>query len=130
MKRFYSIPTEDDEQEALFRWVAFASAKYPFLKRMVHIPNEGKRSTANGAKLKRMGLMKGFPDIFLPYIANGKGGLFIELKRPKGGRVSEEQKKCLEMLNEAGYTAVVCRGWEEAKNAICDYAGIDKLIGF
>lgn len=125
-----SVPTEDEEQESLFRWAAFASAKYPFLKRLVHIPNEGKRSTGYGAKLKRMGLMKGFPDIFLPFMSGSKGGLFIELKRSKGGRVTPEQEEWIASLNEAGYTAVVCLGWDEARKAICDYTGIPKNYGF
>lgn len=124
------VPTEDEEQESLFRWATFASAKYPFLKRLVHIPNEGKRSKSYGAKLKRMGLMKGVPDIFLPLMSGGKGGLFIELKRTKGGKVSTEQEMCISMLNSAGYVAKVCRGWTEAADAICEYAGIDNKIKF
>ena len=125
-----NVPTEDEEQESLFRWAAFASAKYPYLKRLMHIPNEGKRSYTTGARLKRMGLSKGFPDLFLPLMKNGKGGLFIELKRSKGGRVTPEQEEWIASLNEEGYTAVVCRGWDEARKAICDYTGIPKNYGF
>jgi hypothetical protein len=43
------------------------------------------------------------------------------MKRRKGGRVSVEQKKMILALRAQGYKAEVCRGWEEAKNTICEY---------
>lgn len=36
--------------------------------------------------------------------------LFIELKRESGGKVSELQKLCIDEINKAGGTAVVCAG--------------------
>lgn len=122
------ILTEDEEQQALFRWIAFAAGRYPKLKLCIHIPNEGKRSAANGAKLKRMGLRPGAPDVFLP-VSNGKyNNLFIEMKRTKGGKVSAAQKRFIEDLNKYGNLAVVCNGWEEAVKVICDYLGIKNPV--
>ena len=64
------------------------------------------------AKLKASGLSKGFPDLEV-FIGNGKS-LYIEMKRKKGGVVSEEQKKWITWLNDNGYSAKVCHGADEA----------------
>jgi hypothetical protein len=64
------------------------------------------------AKLKASGLSKGFPDLEV-FIGNGKS-LYIEMKRKKGGVVSEEQKKWVDWLNNNGYSAKVCHGADEA----------------
>ena len=56
-----TIRTEAGEQEAI---IAYCELKGII---GVHIANEGKRSAQNGAALKRMGLRKGFPDLFFPY---------------------------------------------------------------
>jgi hypothetical protein len=64
------------------------------------------------AKLKASGLSKGFPDLEV-FIGNGKS-LYIEMKRKKGGVVSEEQKKWIDWLNDNGYSAKVCHGADEA----------------
>lgn len=52
--------TETGEQEAVIEYCAWR--RIP----VVHIPNEGKRSAAYAAQMKRMGLAKGFPDLFIP----------------------------------------------------------------
>lgn len=87
----------------------------------VHIPNESKRSVAYGAKMKRMGLRKGFPDIFIPTSRQGFYGLFIELKRDKKSRVSAEQTAWISYLNKQGYKAMICYGATEAINEIEKY---------
>ena len=115
------IPTEEAEQEALFKWASFYFNRFPCLELLMHIPNEGKRSISTGAKLKRQGLRKGFPDIFLP-VASGKfHGLYIELKRIRNGRVSTDQKWWIDNLNKQGYYASVCCGWEQAAQTILKY---------
>ncbi len=115
------IPTEDEEQEALFRWLAFASNRQPELRLMIHIPNEGKRSERQGAKMKKIGLRKGVPDLFLPVPKGKYHGLWIEMKRMKGSKTSKEQKEWIEALNRQGYFAAVCLGWLEAKQTIERY---------
>ena len=47
--------------------------------------------------------------------------LYIELKRRSGGRVSDAQRGWIAALNRVGCLAVVCRGWEEAREVILDY---------
>ena len=90
----------------------------------VHIPNEGKRNLAYGAKMKRMGLRKGFPDIFIPTARQGFHGLFIELKRDRNSHPTHEQMEWISCLNQEGYRAVVCFGVDEAISEIKDYMGI------
>ena len=115
-------PKEDVEQEHLFQWARMMRHKYPELERMFHIPNGGTRKKAEAAKFRRTGVKPGVPDIFLP-AARGGGyhGLFIELKRKTGGRVSPEQREWIEVLRAGNYKAVVCRGSEEAEKAIVEY---------
>ena len=69
-----AIKTEDGEQEALIMYCDLAGIP------VVHIPNEGKRSTAYGARMKRIGLRSGFPDLFFPVARGGFHGLFVEMK--------------------------------------------------
>ena len=64
------------------------------------------------AKLVASGLSRGFPDLEV-FIGNGKS-LYIEMKRKKGGVVSEQQKKWIDWLNDNGYSAKVCKGADEA----------------
>lgn len=83
MKR--QVPTESEEQQTLFRWAAMQCGKYPELALMFHIPNEGKRSWMTGGRMKAEGLKSGVPDIFLPVPRGEFHGLFVEMKRTKGG---------------------------------------------
>ena len=85
-------PIEAQEQKALFTWAELSLGKYPDLKWMYHIPNEGKRSKSNGAELVRQGLKKGVPDICLPVPRGKYHGLYIEMKRI-GETLREDKKK-------------------------------------
>lgn len=115
------IPTEDEEQQALFEWAQYRKGRFPELETLYHIPNEGKRSAQTGARLKSMGLCAGVPDICLPVARGGYASLYIELKRIKGGKLSENQKEWLQKLNKWGCLAVRCDGWEQAAKVIETY---------
>lgn len=117
------VPLEADEQTALFRWAAYSAAKYPALRLMFAIPNGGSRHPAEAAHMKAQGVKPGVPDICLPVPVGRYAALYIELKRKKGGRVSDEQRGWIEALNRAGNRAVVCRGWDEAREEIVRYLG-------
>jgi hypothetical protein len=47
-------------------------------------------------------------------------GLFIEIKTEKG-RATKSQKEWIKALNERGYKAVICKGFEECKKEIDKY---------
>lgn len=120
----------------LFRWADAQSGKYPELSLMYHIPNGGKRGKAEAGRFRAMGVKSGVPDIFLPFavqtfnfVGSGKfdvikikyHGLYIELKRLRGGTVSATQKQWIARLRDAGYAVEVCKGWEAAAAVITDY---------
>lgn len=88
-----------------------------------HTANQRSTSPAQGAKLKRMGVVAGVADLFLPR-SNGKfHGLFIELKSPKG-IVSDAQAKFISRMQMEGYAAHVCYSSEEAIQLIKSHFGI------
>lgn len=115
--------SEHDHQVSLMRWIALSTPRYPVLGLIFAIPNGGARHIKVAAKLKAEGVKKGIPDLFFAYPARGYHGLFIELKT-ESGRVSKEQKEMIERLSKVGYKAVVCRGWEDAKDEILNYLGV------
>lgn len=119
--RVIRVPTEAQEQEQLFKWAEYAAGKYPVLQAMFHIPNGGSRRPAEARHLKEQGVKAGVPDICLPVPNKTYHALYIELKRRKGGRVSDEQREWVEALNRVGNKAVVCRGFDEARQTILDY---------
>ncbi len=115
------VPREAEEQSALFSWAQLMYNKYPELELMYHIPNGGKRSKVEAARLKAQGVKAGVPDICLPVARGGYHGLYIELKRVQGGRASAGQKEWIPKLQRQGYLAVICRGWSAAANVIIEY---------
>jgi hypothetical protein len=83
----------------------------------LHIPNEGKRKASTGAKLKRLGLLGGAADIIIfdaPPLHPCAKGVALELKRTKGGSISEEQQTFLEKMGNRGWVTCVAHGANEA----------------
>lgn len=111
------VPTEHWEQVQLFRW----AAGHPELAVMYAIPNGGHRDIRVARRLKDEGVKAGVPDICLPVARDGKHGLYIELKRRKGGRISDDQGRWIEALMREGYTCAVCYGWRQARDVIKEY---------
>ena len=109
------IPTEREEQIKLVKYLKWN--KIPFYA----VPNGGSRNPVEGKNLKLEGVSAGVPDICIPVPNKKYHGLYIEMKRQKGGRVSEKQKEWIERLNKLGYLAVVCKGAEEAKVVVEKY---------
>lgn len=114
------IPSEHSEQVALVKWLELESRKHPELALCFAVPNGARTSMSTARKLKAEGLRRGCPDLFWPV----SRGLAIELKKAKGGRVSPEQKWWLNALNEQGYLALVCHGWQSAKATILQYLNL------
>lgn len=112
------VPTESEEQQWLYQWVKSNMGAYPELEALYHIPNEGKRSKTEGAKLKREGLKDGVSDNCLPVRRGKYGSLYIELKRIKGSKVSKDQKEWIDLMRKVGNAAFICYGWIEAKEKI------------
>ncbi|MBU6382648.1 MAG: VRR-NUC domain-containing protein [Proteobacteria bacterium] len=117
------IPTEDTEQLAVIAWCegyALADARARLL---LHVPNGGSRHIAEASKLRRLGVRAGVPDLLLPVAVAPYHGLWIEMKRRKGGLVSAAQHGWIDALRAEGYAVSVSRGADEAIDTIIAYLG-------
>ena len=114
-------PLEKDEQMLLFEWAEYATITHPELALMYAIPNGEYRPMKTAHNLHLQGVKAGVPDICLPVPRGGYGALYVELKRKRGGRVSEDQKAWVAALNRVGNKAAVCKGFDEAKQVIEEY---------
>lgn len=116
--------SEHAEQVAIFKWAELNMAKYPELKNMFAIPNGGQRSRITGAMLKAEGVKSGISDMMLACPRGAYHGLFIELKKRDGGKVSTAQQDWINRLNQAGYLATVAHGAKEAVDIIINYLNL------
>lgn len=103
--RALNCPTEQQEQFTAVAWLRKKGV--PFY----HVPNGGRRDYIEAAKFKRLGVSAGVPDLCLPIARKGYHGLYIELKRVSGGKLSETQMTWRDILLREGYA------WYEAKGA-------------
>lgn len=103
-----NIPLEKDEQKLLCKWLKENKIGHFATGLGVKLGLDVKYV----ASLKSQGHYSGIPDLVV-LLGNGKI-CFVELKRQKGGVVSEEQKKWIDYLNNNGYPAKVCKGCDEA----------------
>lgn len=87
---------------------------------LLAIPNGGRRSPREGARLKAEGVKAGVSDLLLPLRRGGFGGLWLELKAP-GEKPSKVQREWLEKMHDAGYLATWCDEWTKAAAIITDY---------
>ena len=118
------LPSESEEGIAFIRWCRRAEKRYPELKALYHIPNGGARAVQTGARLKKEGVRAGMPEYCLPVPRGDYGALYLELKRLDGGVLSEKQQGMISLLKNHGNQAVVCAGWEAAKNAVIEYLAV------
>lgn len=91
---------------------------------IIAIPNGGLRDVRTAARLKAEGVLAGVPDLLIPHARKGFNGLFIEMKRTAGGKVSDKQERVAHQLTENGYLVVITYGAEEAYVAFKDYFSI------
>jgi hypothetical protein len=116
------IPTEHEEQAAFVAWAAWHGATAePALLLLFAIPNGGKRSIKTARALRVEGVRAGVPDLFLPCARGGAHGLFIEMKRSRGGSLSAAQREVIEKLRAQGYRVAVCAGAQQAQEQVLEY---------
>jgi len=84
--------------------------------RILAIPNGGARNIVTAVNLKAEGVRSGVPDLLVP-----AWGLWIEMKRSKGGRLSPEQKDWIEYLQSIGQTVIVAKGATDGIEQIIQY---------
>ena len=78
-----------------------------------HVPNGGYREKREAYKLKAMGVKAGVPDICILLARHGYHGLWIEMKREKGGVLSEAQKYWRDIFIREGYAWFEAKGCKE-----------------
>ena len=114
--------SEDEVQISIIKWATLQKYKGRQLAYYLsHPANGGYRKDKEAAKLKRMGVQAGYPDLVLDIPKGGYHGLRIELKKLKGGRTQDNQKERIAVLLEEGYYAVVCKGFQDATGTIKKY---------
>jgi hypothetical protein len=116
-----NIPTEEQEQMALFEWAETMVHINPELRWLYAIHNGLRLSVGMRVKAKRLGTKKGVADVCLPVARGGYHGLYIELKRQKGGVFSEEQMGFVQFCDDQGYLYLGCAGWGIASRNILLY---------
>ena len=112
--------TEYDIQVAVFEWARWEALKFPCLNYMHSSGNGLKLPIGLAVKAKKSGLLKGVPDICLPYRNNKYSGLYIELKK-EGGKASPEQLNFIKYLLSQGYYAEVIKGYNPTITLISNY---------
>jgi hypothetical protein len=83
------------------------------------------RNPVVGAKLKRMGVKPGVPDLY--FAIPGRAPFWLELKTI-GGRLSEAQKEFIPAMRAAGVIVHVAHGLDEAL-AVLESEGAISLVG-
>jgi hypothetical protein len=107
--------TEHEEQKVVAEYLDMTGVLW------YAVPNGSLRNVVVAKKLKAEGVKPGVPDIVIAEPSGGYHGLYVELKRKKGGCISGNQKKWIDKLGSRGYLAVVCRGADEAISVIDNY---------
>ena len=113
-------PTEREVQRAI---LAMCGRVFPSAL-VHHSPNGAHLAGGDVARFKQMGallgdgLKKGFPDLIVTW---NHGVAFLEVKRPKLGKVSPEQEAIHATLREQGHRIAVVTSAEEAQAHMLDW---------
>ena len=117
-------PKEEREQQTVVEWARWQEGARPELRNLYAVPNGAKRTRGQGGKQVGLGLRKGVPDLCLAWPAKEFHGLYIEMKRERGGRIEPEQHDWAERLIRAGYAHIFAKGADQAIAAIREYLGM------
>lgn len=108
------VPTEHAEQVRLLRFIR-ESELHGYCKvrglLVFGIPNAGRRSFQTAASFQAEGMMSGVADLC---VIGGGDTAFLEMKRAKGGVVSDAQRQFQSRLTDAGAVYGLARGFDEA----------------
>jgi hypothetical protein len=124
-----ACPTESAEQAALVAWFRASYANLGLRDPRQLFASQGgamlggrtPQAFARAARFKKEGQQTGTPDLFLAHPVAPYGGLFIEMKRVRGGTLRPAQKEIIAMLTRCGYAVAVAKGAVEAQSYIEAY---------
>ena len=111
---------EEQLQEQCMTYCRHKYGKYL----IAHIPNESRSKPQYRAKLKRLGLVAGMPDIMVFAPSGGYHGLAIELKR-KYTSPNDTQIAILTSLQSVGWYSTWLRSFDAFKDLIDRYMSAD-----
>lgn len=77
-------------------------------------------------KLKAEGLTPGVPDLIILAPRGKFHACLVEMKKEKGGRLSENQKEFMARAESAGYYTIVGRGYDHAREMLEEYLSWEK----
>lgn len=106
------IPLEKEEQKAFVAWYR---QTFPGSIIMM-IRNDGYRTPSERTEQLLMGLHPGAADLFIPELR-----LWIEMKRVKGGKLSNEQLEFKADVGSYGYRYAMAEGCDMAKEIVLSY---------
>lgn len=120
---------EANEARALMQWAALVKLKSgdTVADYLIHIPNGAylggspRQRAFQMHRLKQQGLKPGVSDYLLAIPGLRGAGLWLELKRTHGGRLTTEQINFGNQMTAIGYCFTVAHGWEAAARSILDY---------
>lgn len=88
------------------------------------VPNGGKRNKREARRLKEEGVREGVSDLCIltpPPASPGAPGAFLEMKRERGGVLSDEQRAFQAVAESLGWATAVAEG---------AYAGVAQLAAW
>ena len=123
-----SLPEESDEQTTVADWLDAHKVFYTATMAGCYL------HPATFNRMKRMGLKQGVSDLLIftkppAYFISEKGyafiGVCLEMKRKKGGVLSEKQREWLNRMSMLGWLSHVANGADEAISFLetCGYGG-------
>lgn len=113
--------SEHQEQAAFVAWLRLKGIRHFATPNGAYLGRDAIGRAIQMKKLKAEGFSAGVPDLVIPYRTSEYGGLFIEMKRKGGSKVSDEQKDWLSFLETQHYFAQVCYSSDEAITATMHY---------
>ena len=110
--------SESQIQHDCMTWFAM---QYPKIEKMIFaVPNGGKRTPKDGARMKYEGVKRGVADIILLIPKKGFASLCIEMKTPKG-KQQDEQKEWQREAEKYHNKYVVCHSLAEFMKEVNTY---------
>jgi hypothetical protein len=89
---------------------------------VMHVPNGGSRNPIEGARMKALGVVAGWPDISIYGGGHNSGGqaFFMEVKSAKG-RLSNCQHQIIDRLKDMGFPVAVVRSIDDAQRLVAEW---------
>ena len=121
------IPKEYDDQVAIFEYAAMAAKQDERWNLLFATLNGVRLPVGLAVKMKKAGNKQGVPDMILDVTKRAPdgniicAGLRVELKRERGGVISDNQKWWHDQLRRQGYKVDVAKGARHAIEIIKRY---------